>query len=244
MTNTMRSELVNILIDSYSGLIDEYKFDQVLFELTKRCSSDKDYNNKLKSYLEDFTSLIDGADVAYTAFRYLMQAIVDVEGFNNVLDGIMTSNYKDRYTKVMFPHVVIRKCDELKYKIIPPGLLRGCHFNCDLIINVKVLNKEALRGIYFDNHNLFIEEGCKEIGYQAMDGVICKAIYLPSTLEKLEFNSFYTKDIIYNGTVQQFKSLIEESNWSAGAARLAYPNEGEIINCLDGTIDLQKELLV
>ena len=74
----MRPELVDLLIDSYSDLINEYKFDQVLFELTKRCFSDNDYNNKLKSYMEDFTNLIDGADVAYTAFRYLMQAIVDV----------------------------------------------------------------------------------------------------------------------------------------------------------------------
>lgn len=244
MTNVMRPELVSLLIDSYSDLINEYKFDQVLVELTKRCFSDKDYNNKLKSYMKDISDLIDGSDVAYTAYRYLMQAVIDIEGFNNVLDGIMTSNYKDRYTKVIFPHVGVGKCDELNYNTIPPGLLKGCHFNCDLIINVNALYKEALKGIYFDDHNLFIEEGCKEIGLQAMGGVICRAIYLPSTLERLELNSFDTKDIIYNGAVQQFKSLIKESNWSAGVARLGYPNQDVVINCLDGTIDLQKELLI
>ena len=238
----MRPELVDLLIDSYSDLINEYRFDQVLFELTKRCFSDKDYNNKLKSYMEDFTNLIDEADVAYTAFRYLMQAIVDIEGFNSVLDGIMTSNYKDRYTKVLFPHVGIGKCDELKYYTIPPGLLKGCHFNCDLIINVNVLYKEALKGIYFDNHNLFIEEGCKEIGLQALGGLVCRAIYLPSTLKTLNYNAFDTKDIIYNGTVQQFTTLMEESNWKESAARLGSPYEGVNINCLDGIINLSQAL--
>ena len=154
----------------------------------------------------------------------------------------MTSDYKASYTKVLFPRVGIGTCDELKYYTIPPGLLKGCHFNCDLIINVNVLYKEALKGIYFDNHNLFIEEGCKEIGLQALGGLVCRAIYLPSTLKTLNYNAFDTKDIIYNGTVQQFTTLMEESNWKESAARLGAPYNGVNVNCLDGIINLSQAL--
>lgn len=52
MNNVMRPKLVNLLIESYSDLINEYKFDQVLFELTKRCFSDKGYNIKLERKCE------------------------------------------------------------------------------------------------------------------------------------------------------------------------------------------------
>ena len=141
---------------------------------------------------------------------------------------IITDNCKQKFKGNTFEGRVVIDCD------VPKDQFSLVTFKKDVL--------EALKGIYFDNHNLFIEEGCKEIGLQALGGLVCRAIYLPSTLKTLNYNSFDTEDIIYNGTVQQFTTLMEESNWKESAKQLGDPYSGININCLDGMIDLSQAL--
>ena len=119
-------------------------------------------------------------------------------------------------------------------------------FDCDIHIKAEKLLSNALTDIDLNNHDLYIDNGCTEIGLMAFFRAFgVNHIHLPSTLNKLDLQAWNTHAIYYDGTIDQFLNLMKQSSWKS-AARVHMGSNKSLIQvdiiCNNGTIKKDTKL--
>ena len=96
--------------------------------------------------------------------------------------------------------------------------------------------------------DLFIEEGCTRIGFEAFGYTRARTIHLPVSLEILEYQTIRDVDsIAYSGTTEQFIELMKKSQWRTNAYKSGLSEDKltlrtEVI-CSNGVIRKGSELV-
>lgn len=231
-------EYVYQVISRYSDYIDNYDFTELW---------DKTYveSDDLKQLRDEYASDVKDFEPRSLAWLCITELMFQEEGFANIVNECI-KRYDNKSHFSPFKNILFESCDDLHCASIPKGFFANVQFTCDFHVYTKELYAYSFSGATFGDfmgkYDIFIEEGCTKVGFEAFGYTRARIIHLPSTLKTLNYNSFDTKDIIYNGTVQQFTTLMEESNWKESAKQLSTPYSGVNINCLDGIIDLSQAL--
>ena len=252
----LHSDYVNELIAMYSDLIDEYKFDVINQLIYKNRSK---FNKLLHEYNENNSNPIpivnkygrqveDGCFIAWT---YLIQTIFNLDDPASIFENYIDANLNRPSNGSPFEHAIIDHCGTIKAQRIIPKLFDYVTFKCDIHIQTEVLDKRSIAGSNLAGHTLFIEEGCKKIDTEAISEISAKAIYLPSTIEELNYNCWYKwtlqelPTINYNGTIQQFTNLMKKSKWKTVHTKSRPSNYSLIsadIVCTDGKIPMGSKI--
>ena len=157
---------------------------------------------------------------------------------------MLTYNYKDRYDNYnkpgsvydsIFRDVVCKETFVLARKTFPIQLFSRVEFNSDVILDVEIIPESGFELAKFNkrsNGKLIINEGCKEIKAHAFNALVCKNIYLPSTLTRFEYTNLgLVSNVHYAGTASEFLQLLSVSNWWDKVSSV-----GCDVYCTDGKI--------
>ena len=230
-----KHEIINTLIDIYSKELDNYQFDSILIDILK--SRNEDIEELYKKFRKYRIFPID-------MYTLLINFIVEELGFTDTVDNLLTYNYKDRYDNYnkpgsvydsIFRDVVCKETFILARKTFPIQLFSRVEFNSDVILDVEIIPESGFELAKFNkrsNGKLIINEGCKEIKAHAFNALVCKNIYLPSTLTRFEYTNLgLVSNIHYTGTSSEFLQLLSVSNWWDKVSSV-----GCDIYCTDGKI--------
>ena len=189
------SKYVSELIAMYSDLIDEYRFDEINWEMLTSAKNKPelerllhDYNNNSSNPIQAvnrFGRAVD--DSCFTAWRYLIQAVMSLDDDPSLIIENYNNNAKFGHG-YPFAYAMIDHCGLITVQRTVPKLFCDISFECDVHIKAEVLGKNSLTCSNLAGHTLFIEEGCKIIEEGAISEISAKAIYLPSTIEELKHN--------------------------------------------------------
>ena len=252
------SDYVNELIAMYSDLIDEYQFDSINWEMLTSAKRKDELDKLLHDYNNNSSNPIPAVnrfgravnDSCFTAWRYLIQAIMSLDDDPSLIIENYNNNAKFGHG-YPFAYALIDHCGLITVQRTVPKLFSYITFDCDVHIKAEVLGKDSLSHSNLAGHKLVIEEGCKTIEADAISEISAKAIYLPSTIEVLNYNCWYTwaleelPTVHYNGTIQQFTNLMKKSRWKnvrANSKPSSYPLVSADIICTDGKIPMSSKL--
>ena len=242
-------EFIDSLITRYSEYINNYDFDDLYKIINK---TDDNFLDKMRSlYASDISSVENLAgtelnDSSWIAWRYLVSAIQELESFDDIFKEFVDKGLKDRYYYGPFTAWIIDNCSTLKLQTVPTWIFYDTVFYCDIHIKAEKLLSNALTGVDLNNHDLYIDNGCTEIGLMAFfraSGI--NNIHLPSTLNKLGLQAWDAHAIYYDGTIEQFLNLIKQSSWKSAAGVHIGSNKSLIqvdIICNNGTIKKDTKL--
>ena len=170
----------------------------------------------------------------------------ELESFDNIFKEFVNKGLKDRYHDGPFTAWIIDNCSTLELQTVPTLIFSDAMFYCDIHIKAEKLLSNALTDIDLNNHDLYIDNGCTEIGLMAFYrawGI--NHIHLPSTLNKLDFQDWNAHAIYYDGTIDQFLNLIKQSSWKR-AAKVHMGSNKQLIQvdiiCNNGTIKKDTKL--
>ena len=259
---TLHSKYVNRLLTIYSDLIDEYRFDKIKQLILKENGGQRVHSNLnglLYNYNKNNSNPIHAVnqfghpteDGSLTAWRYLIQAIISLDDPASVIENYNNANLDLSSYGRPFEYTTIDHCGLIKVQQTVPRLFNGITFECDVHIQAEVLGDDSLAHSNLAGHTLFIEEGCKKIGTEAISEISAKAIYLPSTIKELNYNCWYKwtlkehPTINYNGTIQQLTNLMKKSKWKTMLTQSrpsSYPLISADIVCTDGKIPMGSKL--
>ena len=255
---TLHSKYVNRLLTIYSDLIDEYKFDRIRQLILRENGGQRVHSNLnglLYNYNKKSSTPIHAVnefgypteDSCFTAWRYLIQAVISLDDPASTIENYNNANQNQSSFGLPFEYATIDYCNTIKVQRAVPRLLSGITFNCDVYIQAEVLDEWSLANSNLAGYTLFIEEGCKTIKAEAISEISAKEIYLPSTIEELNYNCLYkwTPTIHYNGTIQQFTNLMKKSKWKTVHTKSRssnYPLISADIVCTDGKIPMGSKL--
>ena len=211
---------VKELIDYYQDDIDNYDFKS-FFDNIYQGDFYLDYDEYirderwLKKTLKKFAPELasKGLDAGEVAFSFLTQAICKSVGFENVVSGYIDRWGTDEDTCYQtFSTWEVDKCGTIDCEVIPYMYLAGINFNCDVHIRTKKIGDSGLYASLFNDHSLYIEEGCEEIGDSGLGVRDVKVLYLPKSLKVFEpQNLMEVKKIHYNGTSSELTQLLKNS---------------------------------
>ena len=206
---TKYPEYLSALISKYSSIIDNYKFNL----LASKFNDDSDYLNDLTNNYAKNINDLEPQDIAK---ELLMGAIIDTEGLGNIIDECI-SLYGTNNLFGWFSWLPIN-CNLLECKIVPKGIFSEAIIEGDFHVKTSKIQSYAFVNAWFTRdyyYNLYIEEGCVEIGPKAISSTNAKSVFLPSSLQILGQQTMNNVGSVhYNGPVYKFKQLIRESNWS------------------------------
>ena len=225
---TLHSKYVNRLLTIYSDLIDEYRFDKIKQLILRENGGQRVHSNLnglLYNYNKNNSNPIHAVnqfghpteDGSLTAWRYLIQAIISLDDPASTIENYNNASLNLSSYGRPFEYATIDHCGLIKVQQTVPRLFNGITFKCNVHIQAEVLGNDSLAHSDLAGHTLFIEEGCKKIDTEAISEISAKAIYLPSTIEELNYNCWYKwtlqelPTINYNGTIQQFTNLMKKS---------------------------------
>ena len=238
-------EFIDSLITRYSEHINNYDFD----DLYKIINTDDKFLDKMRLlYARDINSVENLAgtelnDSSWIAWRYLVSAIQELESFDDIFND---KGLKDSYYYGPFTAWIIDNCSTLKLQTVPTRIFSDAMFYCDINIKAEKLLSNALTDIDLNNHDLYIDNGCTEIGVMAFYRAFgINNIHLPSTLNKLDLQDWDAHAIYYDGTIDQFLNLIKQSSWKSTARVHMMSNKSLIqvdIICNNGTIKKDTKL--
>ena len=241
-------KFIDSLITRYSEYINNYDFD----DLYKIINTDDKFLDKMRLlYARDINSVenlvgTELDDSSWIAWRYLVSALQELESFDNIFKEFVNKGLKDRYNYGPFTAWIIDNCSTLELQTVPTWIFSDAMFNCDIHIKAEKLLSNALTGVNLHNHDLYIDNGCTEIGlmafYRAWD---INHVHLPSTLNKLDLQAWNANAIYYDGTIDQFLNLIKQSSWKSAARVHTGSNKSLIqvdIICNNGTIKKDTKL--
>lgn len=241
-------EFIDSLITRYSEHINNYDFDD-LYEII---GTDYNFLDKMRSlYASDINSVEDLTgtelnDSSWIAWRYLVSAIQELESFDDIFKEFVDKGLKDRYYYGPFTAWIIDNCSTLKLQTVPTWIFSNVMFYCDIHIKAEKLLSNALTGVDLNNHDLYIDNGCTEIGLMAFYRAFgINNIHLPSTLNKLDLQAWDAHAIYYDGRIDQFLNLIKQSSWKSAARVHTGSNKSLIqvdIICNNGTIKKDTKL--
>ena len=241
-------KFIDSLITRYSEHINNYDFD----DLYKIINTDDKFLDKMRLlYARDINSVENLAgteldDSSWIAWRYLVSALQELESFDDIFKEFVNKGLKDRYNYGPFTAWIIDNCSTLELQTVPTWIFSDAMFYCDIHIKAEKLLSNALTGIDLNNHDLYIDNGCTEIGLMAFYRAFgINNIHLPSTLNKLELQDWNAHAIYYDGTIDQFLNLIKQSSWKSAARVHMMSNKSLIqvdIICNNGTIKKDTKL--
>ena len=225
---TLHSKYVNRLLTIYSDLIDEYKFDKIKQLILRENGGERVHSNLnglLYNYNKNNPNPIHAVnhfghpteDGSLTAWRYLIQTVISLDDPASTIENYNNANLNLSSYGRPFEYATIDHCGLIKVQQTVPRLFNGITFKCDVHIQAEVLGNDSLAHSDLAGHTLFIEEGCKKIGTEAISEISAKAIYLPSTIEELNYNCWYKwtlkerPTINYNGTIEKFTNLMNKT---------------------------------
>ena len=239
---------IDSLLTKYSEYINTYDLD----DLSTIISTDDNFLDKMRSlYASDINSVenLVGTklnDSSWIAWRYLVSALQELESFDDIFKEFVDKGLKDRYYYGPFTAWIIDNCSTLKLQTVPTRIFYDAMFNCDIHIKAEKLLSNALTDRNLNNHDLYIDNGCTEIGLMAFFRAFgINNIHLPSTLNKLDLQAWDAHAIYYDGTIDQFLNLIKQSSWKS-AARVHIGSNKSLIQvdiiCNNGTIKKDTKL--
>ena len=227
-------DYIQELLTHYGDMIDKYDFvsmrNRILFEL--------DDEQWLQETLEQYAP--DLAEKGYSpfdiAFNFLSQIMCKLEGFENLVNDYLINN--TNYDEP-FANFEVYECGPIHCDVIPETFLSDVVFRCgDVHIYTKKLEYKALAGSDFNNHSLYIEEGCEEINTDALEVYDVTNLYLPKSLKNFKYQSLddrMVETIHYNGTSSEFIELLANTNMkNKGSAWNKLPVD---VVCTDKTLE-------
>ena len=232
------------LISKYSDYIDDYNFT----ELWDKIMEDPTGMRELwKMYASDAKEF----EPRSLAWLCITQLMFQEEGFANIVNECI-KRYDNNSHFSPFKNILIESCEDLHCASIPKGFFANVRFTCDFHVYTKELYEysfsSASFGDFMGKRDLFIEEGCTRIGYEAFSYTRARTIHLPVSLEILEYQTIRDVDsIAYSGTTEQFIELMKKSQWRTNAYKSGLSEDKltlrtEVI-CSNGVIKKGSELV-
>lgn len=203
-------EYVYQLISKYSDYIDNYDFTG-LWDQTYNESDD------LKELRDEYASDVKIFEPRSLAWLCITELMFQEEGFANIVNECI-KRYDNKSHFSPFKNILFDSCEDLHCASIPKGFFANVQFTCDFHVYTKELYAYSFSGATFGDfmgkYDLFIEEGCTRIGFEAFGYTRARTIYLPASLEILEYQTLRDVDsIAYSGTTEQFIELMKKSQW-------------------------------
>ena len=237
-------EYVYQLISKYSDYIDDYDFTGLWAKVYDESSDLKKLRDEYASDVKDF----EPWSLAWLCITHLM---FEEEGFANIVNECI-KRYDNNSHFSPFKNILIESCEDLHCASIPKGFFSNIRFTCDFHVYTKELYEysfsSASFGDFMGKRDLFIEEGCTRIGYEAFGYTRAHTIHLPSSLDVLEYQTLRDVDsIAYSGTTEQFIELMKKSQWRTNAYKSGLSEDKltlrtEVI-CSNGVIKKGSELV-
>ena len=173
------------------------------------------------------------------------------EGFANIVNECI-KRYDNKSHFSPFKNILFDSCEDLHCASIPKGFFSNVQFTCDFHVYTKELYEYSFSGALFGDfmgkYDLFIEEGCTRIGYEAFGYARAHTIHLPASLKILEYQTLRDVDSLsYGGTTEQFIELMKKSQWRHNAYKSGLSEDKldlrtEVI-CSNGVLEKGFELV-
>ena len=237
-------EYVYQLISRYSDYIDNYDFTELW---------DKTYveSDDLKQLIDEYASDVKYFEPRSLAWLCITELMFQEEGFANIVNECI-KRYDNKSHFSPFKNILFESCDDLHCASIPKGFFANVQFTCDFHVYTKELYAYSFSGATFGDfmgkYDIFIEEGCTKVGFEAFGYARARIIHLPASLEILEYQTLRDVDsIAYSGTKEQFIELMKKSQWrhyayKSGLSEDKLDLRTEVI-CSDGMIKKGFELV-
>ena len=207
-------EYVYQLISRYSDYIDNYDF-------TGLWDKTYDESDDLKTLKDEYASDVKDFEPRSLAWLCITQLMFEEEGFANIVNECI-ERYDNKSHFSPFKNILFESCEDLHCASIPRGFFSNVSFTCDFHVYTKELYaysfSSAIFGDFMGKYDLFIEEGCTRIGYEAFGFTSARTIHLPASLKILEYQTLRAiESIAYSGTKEQFIELMKNSKWRSNA---------------------------